>query len=79
MHPLVGEGVTLMLYGMSTVVLFLLLLVAAMRVLAWFVSLRADPAVAPAGTRSPMQGTEPDEHIIAAIAAAVKRFRDRAQ
>lgn len=77
MEPLISQGLTLMFYGMTTVVLFLLLLVLAMRVLAWFVSLSPTQAVKPASTSTLASGASPDEETVAAIAAAVKRYRDR--
>jgi len=77
MEPLISQGLTLMFYGMTTVVLFLLLLVLAMRVLAWFVSLSPTQAVKPASTSTLASGASPNEETVAAIAAAVKRYRDR--
>jgi oxaloacetate decarboxylase gamma subunit len=77
MEPLISQGLTLMFYGMTTVVLFLLLLVLAMRVLAWFVSLSPTKAVKPASTSTLASGASPNEETVAAIAAAVKRYRDR--
>ena len=77
MEPLISQGLTLMFYGMTTVVLFLLLLVLAMRVLAWFVSLSPTQAVNPASASTLAPGASPNEETVAAIAAAVKRYRDR--
>lgn len=77
MDPLISQGLTLMLYGMTTVVLFLLLLVLAMRVLAWFVSLSPTQAAKPVSNSTLASGASPNEETVAAIAAAVKRYRDR--
>jgi oxaloacetate decarboxylase gamma subunit len=77
MEPLISQGLTLMFYGMTTVVLFLLLLVLAMRVLAWFVSLSPTQSVKPVSASTAASGASPNEQTVAAIAAAVKRYRDR--
>lgn len=75
MDSLISQGLTLMLYGMTTVVLFLVLLVVAMRLLAWFVSLTSSK---PLSSPVTIPKADPDEATIAVISAAVQRYRDRA-
>lgn len=77
MDSLFSQGLTLMLYGMTTVVLFLLLLVVAMRLLAWFVSLAPSQPSKSLPTQAAMPNNNPDEETIAAISAAVTRYRER--
>ena len=78
MDPLFSQGLTLMMYGMATVVLFLLLLVVAMRMLAWFVSLTPPKSDRSVFIQAPMSSTDSDEVTIAVISAAVTRYRDGA-
>lgn len=77
MDPLFSQGLTLMVYGMTTVVLFLLLLVLAMRALAWFVKLTATEPGTSVSASATSSLAKPDEETVAAITAAVKRYRDR--
>jgi oxaloacetate decarboxylase gamma subunit len=77
MNPLFSQGLTLMVYGMTTVVLFLLLLVLAMRALAWFVKLTAAESTQPASASAAKSGANPDVETVAAITAAIQRYRKR--
>ena len=79
MNPLFSQGLTLMFYGMTTVVLFLLLLVLAMRTLAWFVKLTSAESSQPASASAARSVANPDEETVAVISAAVKRYRERSK
>jgi len=70
MDSLMSSGLNLMIYGMGTVIVFLILLIGAMRALAWFVRITTvDHSCSP----DPRSGPTPAQ--IAAIAAAVNRYR----
>ena len=75
---LIGSGLMLTLYGMGTVFIFLLLLIAATRFMSWAV-LKVDvsqvteqPSAALLVENQPAPG---DAELIAVIATAVQRYR----
>ena len=75
MDSLMSSGLNLMIYGMGTVIVFLILLIGAMRALAWFVRITTvDQSSSPdPREEGPRSGPTPAQ--IAAIAAAVSRYR----
>jgi oxaloacetate decarboxylase gamma subunit len=74
---LIGESLRLMLIGMGIVFAFLMLLVVCLRTMSWLAA-RLAPAdlveTAPAGVAV---AGEPQDDLIAVIAAAVARYRRR--
>lgn len=82
MEGLLGQGLELMIYGMGTVVVFLTLLVFATRFMSFVVArFLPEPIVAddaPAGTGEARSGhpASPSPAQLAAITAAIHRFRD---
>lgn len=73
---LVMEGLHLMLLGMGIVFSFLIMLVFALRAMSWLAQqLAPDPIPVSAETVSSQ--TEPDEVLLAVVAAAVARFREK--
>lgn len=75
MDSLMSSGLSLMIYGMGTVIVFLILLIGAMRALAWFVRITTvDQSISPDPREAaPRSGPTPAQ--IAAITAAVNRYR----
>ena len=76
-----GQGIELMLYGMGTVLLFLLLLVYAVQAMSRIVA-RWFPEPVPPSSGGPAPAAIPvsdgiDPKLVAAIGAAVHRHRSR--
>lgn len=71
MSPLVSEGLTLALYGMGTVFVFLTLLVLATMTMSWLVA-QQETAVTAA-----LPADSADARTMAAITAAIHRHRNR--
>lgn len=76
---MIGQGVELMLYGMGTVIAFLCLLVFATGLMSrlvqrYFAEPPAATAVAPVATVLLEPGVD-DPRVVAAITAAVRRYR----
>ncbi len=76
---MIGQGVELMLYGMGTVIAFLCLLVFATGLMSrlvqrYFAEPPAATAVAPVATTPMVSGLD-DPRMVAAITAAVRRYR----
>jgi oxaloacetate decarboxylase gamma subunit len=74
----ISQGIELLIFGMGTVVVFLSLLVFAVRlmsaaVLRWFPETPRAPEAAPAAGAAP--GQDPSPEVLAVIAAAVHRYR----
>ncbi len=76
---IVAQGVELMLYGMSTVVLFLTLLVAVTTVMSRFVTryFPESESSATAALRKLRESSEPatDPNLVAVISAAIHQHR----
>ena len=76
---IIGQGMELMLYGMGTVVSFLLLLVLVTALMSrlvqrYFAEPPAASAVAPVTSPASATGSD-DPRVVAAIATAVRRYR----
>ncbi|KFZ30289.1 hypothetical protein IDSA_11095 [Pseudidiomarina salinarum] len=71
MNELLSEALTIMLIGMVTVFAFLTLLIGAMAILRWFTA-GADQLPASTSARTAAQ---PQEQLMAAVAAAVHKYR----
>lgn len=78
-RQLLLEGVELMLFGMGSVFVFLVLLIVAIRLMAWLIEHFALagplPAVASLPANVPAKGPEPD--VLAAIQLAIHQHRAR--
>jgi len=72
MH-LIGESLRLLVIGMGIVFLFLLLLVALLRAMSWIAQRLAPPEPEPLAP--PLADSASDDDIVAAIAAAITRWR----
>jgi len=75
MDSLMSSGLNLMIYGMGTVIVFLILLIGAMRALAWFVRITTVDQSNSPDPREAVPRSDPAPAQIAAIAAAVSRYR----
>jgi len=75
MDSLMSSGLNLMIYGMGTVIVFLILLIGAMRALAWFVRITTVDQSSSPDPREGRPRSGPTPAQIAAIAAAVSRYR----
>lgn len=76
------EGVELMLFGMGFVFTFLVLLIGAIRVMSWLITLLAPAVPQPtAAVRTsvaqPAPAHQPDGELLAAIQAAIHQHRAR--
>ena len=79
-RQLLLEGVELMLFGMGSVFVFLVLLIVAIRLMAWLIERFAlagplQPAVALVPAKAPTTGPEAD--VLAAIQLAIHLHRAR--
>jgi oxaloacetate decarboxylase gamma subunit len=79
-RQLLLEGVELMLFGMGSVFVFLVLLILAIRLMAWLIERFGlagplQPAVASLPANVPAAGPEPD--VLAAIQLAIHQHRAR--
>lgn len=78
---LLMEGVELMLFGMGFVFSFLVLLIGAIRVMSWLITLLAPAVPQPAAVRTvraqPASAQQPDAELLAAIQAAIHQHRAR--
>jgi oxaloacetate decarboxylase gamma subunit len=80
MDELLAEGISLMLFGMGFVIVFLTLLVIATTIMSRLV-MRYEPVAAPAtpagrGTAAPSASGQPDDQtLIAVMTAALQKFR----
>ena len=74
-NTLLEQGVGLMLYGMSTVFLFLALLVIAMTAMSYLLARFASPNGS--GATSAATSNELDDAVVAAITAALHQHRQR--
>ncbi|HEY6610263.1 MAG TPA: OadG family protein [Pseudomonas sp.] len=78
---LLMEGVELMLFGMGFVFAFLVLLIGAIRVMSWLITLLAPAVPQPAAARTvrsqPAPAQQPDAELLAAIQAAIHQHRAR--
>ena len=75
MDSLMSSGLNLMIYGMGTVIVFLILLIGAMRALAWFVSITTAEPVSSPNSSGGARASGPTPAQVAAITAAVNRYR----
>jgi len=75
MDSLMSSGLNLMIYGMGTVIVFLILLIGAMCALAWFVRITTVDQSNSPDPREAVPRSDPAPAQIAAIAAAVNRYR----
>ncbi len=75
-NQLLQQGIELMLYGMGTVLTFLVLLIFATTIMSSLLQRfgKPEPAVKPAAATK-MPGN--DDHLIAAISAAIHKYRAR--
>lgn len=80
MDELLAEGLTLMLFGMGFVIVFLTLLVIATTIMSRLVA-RFEPVMAPVtsagrgASASPASGQLDDQTLIAVMTAALQKFR----
>ena len=75
-NTLLEQGVSLMLYGMSTVFLFLALLVIAMTAMSYLLARFAPPGGSDSATPA-AASNELDGAVVAAITAALHQHRQR--
>ena len=75
MDSLMSSGLNLMIYGMGTVIVFLILLIGAMRALAWFVRITTTDQVSSPNLSGGARASGPTPAQVAAITAAVNRYR----
>ena len=75
MDSLLSSGLNLMIYGMGTVIVFLILLIGAMRALAWFVRVTTPDPVGLPDSGGGARSSGPTPAQVAAITAAVNRYR----
>ena len=75
MDSLMSSGLNLMVYGMGTVIVFLILLIGAMRALAWFVRITTTDQVSSPNSNGGARASGPTPAQVAAITAAVNRYR----
>ncbi len=73
MEPIFYQGIGLLLYGMGTVVIFLVLLIIATRFMSWMV-FRFLPEPEDSNENS-VEITKVDDKVIAAIGSAISQFR----
>lgn len=75
---LIMEGIHLMLLGMGIVFSFLIMLVFALKAMSWFAQqLAPDPVPVVISAEMAPSQTESDEVLLAVVAAAVARFRQK--
>ena len=81
MTGLLAQGLELLVYGMGTVVVFLAVLVYAMRLMSWFVGRYLPdpelPAQAAGSRPAPVVSAGPSAQQLAAITVAVHRYRQQ--
>jgi oxaloacetate decarboxylase gamma subunit len=75
MDSLMSSGLNLMIYGMGTVIVFLILLIGAMRALAWFVRITATDQISSPDSSGGAHASGPSPVQVAAITAAINRYR----
>ena len=75
-NQLLQQGVELMLYGMGTVLTFLVLLIIATTIMSSFLQRFAKPETAAKPTEATKLSGN-DDHLIAAISAASPKYRIR--
>jgi oxaloacetate decarboxylase gamma subunit len=75
MDSLMSSGLNLMIYGMGTVIVFLILLIGAMRILAWFVRITTTDQISSPDLSLGARPSGPTPAQVAAITAAVNRYR----
>lgn len=75
MDSLMSSGLNLMIYGMGTVIVFLILLIGAMRALAWFVRITTTDQISSPDSSGGARASSPSPAQVAAITAAVNRYR----
>ncbi|MDG1292601.1 MAG: OadG family transporter subunit [Pseudomonadales bacterium] len=75
-NQLIQQGIELMLYGMGTVLTFLVLLIIATTVMSALLQRFAKPE--PTASAAPAsKASSNDEHLIAVISAAIHKYRSR--
>jgi oxaloacetate decarboxylase gamma subunit len=74
MSAFVSSGLTLMIFGMSTVFVFLILLIATTQLMSWVVTKFSPENTSPPLTQTPASQTA-DVHLLNVLAAAVKTYR----
>ena len=74
---LIDQGISLMLYGMGTVFVFLTILVFATTFMSWLVARFAPPVATTASTKSTLSDGQPSPQILQAIKQAIAEHRKR--